>query len=91
MKISCIQMDMHFGESDWNFARAEELVRKTVREEHSDVILLPETWNTGFFPADLSECADDHGKRTKEVFGALAAELQVNIVAGSVANKKDDG
>ena len=91
MKISCIQMNMRLGESDWNFARAEELVRKTVREEHSDVILLPETWNVGFFPADLSACADDHGKRTKEVFGALAAELQVNIVAGSVANKKDDG
>jgi len=91
MKISCIQMDMRLGESEWNFTRAEELVRKAAKEEQSDVILLPETWNTGFFPRDLSECADDHGKRTKEMFGALAKELNVNIVAGSVANKKDDG
>jgi len=91
MKISCIQMDMRLGESEWNFARAEELVRKTAKEEQSDVILLPETWNTGFFPQDLSKCADEHGSRTKEVFGALAKELNVNIVAGSVANKKDDG
>lgn len=91
MKISCIQMDMRLGESEWNFARAEELVRRTAREEGSDVILLPETWNTGFFPADLSKCADDNGKRTKEVFGALAKELNVNIVAGSVANRKLDG
>ncbi len=91
MKISCIQMDMRLGESEWNFARAEELVRKTAQEEQSDVILLPETWNVGFFPRDLSTCADDHGQRTKKVFGALAKEWSVNIIAGSVANKKDDG
>lgn len=91
MKISCIQMDMRLGESDWNFARAEELVRKAAGEEETDVILLPETWNVGFFPRDLSTCADENGKRTKAVFSALAKELHVNIVAGSVANRKADG
>ncbi|MDE7220359.1 MAG: carbon-nitrogen family hydrolase [Oscillospiraceae bacterium] len=91
MKISCIQMDMRLGEPDCNFAHAEELVRAAVRAERPDVVVLPETWNTGFFPKNLSACADRDGERTKAVFSAMAKELNVNIVCGSVANKKADG
>lgn len=91
MKISCIQMDMRLGAADENFAHAEELVRSAVTAEHPDVVVLPETWNTGYFPADLASTADKDGTRTKEVFSALARELNVNIVCGSVANRKADG
>ena len=35
MKISCIQMDMRLGEADWNFARAQELVRAAVSDRKS--------------------------------------------------------
>lgn len=91
MKISCIQMDMRLGEADYNFARAEELIRAAVKAEHADVVVLPETWNTGFFPKELAPCADRDGERTKAVFSALAKELNVNIVCGSVANQKAEG
>lgn len=90
MKVSCIQMDVRLGDADYNFARAEELVRRTAATEGSDVILLPEAWNTGFFPTDLTSCADSDGRRTKTVFSALAKELNVNIVCGSVATRKAD-
>lgn len=90
MKISCIQMDMRLGEADWNFARAQELVRAAVRAERPDVVVLPETWNTGFFPKDLAPCADRDGERTKAVFSALAKELNVNIVCGSVASRRGE-
>ena len=49
MKISCIQMDMAFGAADENFERAKQLIRAAA-QEGPDVIVLPETWNTGFFP-----------------------------------------
>ena len=91
MKISCIQMDMRLGAVDENFARAEALVRETAAREHPDVVVLPETWNTGFFPADLDACADRDGQRTKAVFSALARELGLHIVAGSVASRRADG
>ena len=91
MKISCIQMDMRLGEADYNFSHAEELVRAAVQAEHPDTVVLPETWNTGFFPKDLAPCADRDGERTKAVFSALAKERDVNIVCGSVANRKADG
>lgn len=91
MRISCIQMDMRLGEADYNFAHAEAMVRAAVDRDGSDVAVLPETWNTGFFPEDLAACADQDGARTKRVFSALARELNVNIVCGSVANRKADG
>ena len=91
MKISCIQMDMRLGQVDANFTRAEALIREAVRTGRPDTAVLPETWNTGYFPEDLAPCADRDGARTKAVFSALARELQINIVCGSVANRRGDG
>jgi len=90
MKISCIQMDMRLGEADYNFAHAQALIRQAVARDGSDVVVLPEMWNTGFYPEDLAACADDEGRRTREVFSALARQLQVNIVCGSVAARRGE-
>lgn len=81
-------MDMRLGEADYNFAHAEALIREAAEREAPDAVVLPETWNTGFFPKDLAASADEDGKRTKAVFSALARELNVNIVCGSVANHR---
>ena len=89
MKITCIQMDMKFAEPDANFARAKELIEEAM-ENSPDVIVLPETWNTGFFPKEnLSELCDDDCARVKAEIGALAKQYSVNIVAGSVSNLRD--
>ena len=92
MRVTCIQMDMTFAAPQENFSRAEALLRQAVISEQPDTVLLPETWNTGFFPKEnLAQYADDNGAQTKSVFSALAKEFNVNIVAGSVANRRADG
>ena len=89
MIIACCQMDVRLGESAYNFTHAEELVRKAA-SQGADVIVLPETWNLGFFPREnLAELADPDGENVKKTFGALAAELHVNIVCGSAATARD--
>ena len=90
MRISCVQMDMRLGEPEENFAHAAALLRQAAAvTEKPDVLVLPETWNTGFFPAqDLANLADDDGRRVKAELGTLAGELGVNLVAGSVANRR---
>ena len=88
MKITCLQMDMALGRVEDNFALACAMIRQAMAES-PDVIVLPETWNTGFFPENVRELADMDGTRTKETIGALAKEFAVNIVAGSVANIRD--
>ena len=92
MKITCIQMDMLLGLPESNFRHAEELIEKAAASEKPDVLVLPETWNVGFFPREgLEELADADCKEVKARIGALAAKHRVNIVAGSVANRRADG
>ena len=88
MRVSLIQMDMKQAAPDENFARAEQMI-KTAAEDHPDVMVLPETWNTGFFPSEnLADVSDDNGQRVCRQIGALAREFKVNIVAGSVSNRR---
>lgn len=88
MRLSVIQMDMRLGESAYNFAHAEALLRRAAAEG-ADTALLPETWNTGFFPADhLPERSDRGGEAVKALCAPLARELNMNIVAGSVSDRR---
>ena len=89
MKVACLQMDMKLGCPDENFAKAEQMIRQAMSEQ-PDVLVLPETWNTGFFPKEeLAALSDRDGQRVKAEIGALAKEYRVNIVAGSVSNLRD--
>ena len=86
MKVACLQMDMLLAKPEENFSHAAELVKRAMKDK-PDVLVLPETWNTGFFPREnLQALCDRDGSQVKQVFGALAERNQVNIVAGSVSN-----
>lgn len=90
MRISCVQMNMKLGAPDENYAHAAELICKAM-ETGPDVLVLPETWNTGFFPKhNLPALCDRDGIRTKAQIGELARKFRVNIVAGSISNIKQD-
>lgn len=87
-KISMVQMDCKFAMPEENYAHALDLMKQTLKDE-PDVIVLPETINTGFFPADqLDELADEDGVKTKKIFSEFAKTNHVNVVAGSVTTKK---
>lgn len=89
MRLACAQMAVRLGDVPYNFAHVQELVRKAAAEG-ADVVLLPETWNLGFFPKKgLAALADPDGEKVKAVFGALAKELHANIVAGSAVTLRD--
>ena len=88
MKIACVQMNVLAGQPERNYVVAEALIRKAARKQ-PDVILLPETWNTGFAPQHLDPAqADEDGARTKRLCSALANELGNNLLAGSVTTRR---
>ena len=90
MKIASAQMNVRLGDSAYNFAHAEELVRKAAADG-ADVVMLPETWNLGFFPREnLAELADPNGEKVQSLFGTLAREVRVNIVAGSAVTVRGE-
>ena len=88
MKISCIQMNMRLAAPDENFDAAKRLIEKACADG-CDVCVLPETWNTGFFPREgLSALSDKDGERVRREIGGAAKEFGVNIVAGSVSDAR---
>lgn len=91
MKVKVIQMDMKFADPEFNYQHAAELLEKEAADK-PDVLVLPETWNTGFFPEDnLPGYCDHEGAKVKEICSKIAAKYNVNIVAGSVSNLREDG
>ena len=89
MKVSCLQMNMCLGFPDENFAHANDLIHAAMVAK-PDVLVLPETWNTGFFPKEeLLQLSDRDGEMVKARIGALAEQHHVNIVAGSVSNVRN--
>lgn len=89
MKIACLQMDMRLAAPEENFLHAAKLIENAMADQ-PDVLVLPETWNTGFFPREnLPALCDQDGQQVKAQIGALAERFQVNIIAGSVANVRE--
>ena len=81
MKISIAQFKSKLGAVDENFSTAERLIAAA---KNSDVILLPELWSTGYYPAPVENFADKDGTRTKNFLCAAAKKFSVNIIGGSV-------
>lgn len=90
MRISCIQMDIAFGDPDVNYRRAETLIRAAIAD-HPDVLVLPELWTTGYDLGRLPEIADLHCADTRAFLSAMALAHNVHIVGGSVAVKTAAG
>lgn len=89
MRVACLQMKMLLGQPAENFAHAEELLHAAMVAK-PDVLVLPETWNTGFFPREgLSLLCDRDGEMVKARIGSLAEQYHVNIIAGSVSNMRN--
>ncbi len=89
MKVSCLQMDMQLGLPEENFSHAERMIHEAMKE-HPDVLVLPETWNTGFFPREnLAGLSCRDGQEVKDRIGGLAKTYGIHLVAGSVSNERD--
>ncbi|MCT8138386.1 carbon-nitrogen family hydrolase [Anaerobacillus sp. CMMVII] len=90
VNVTCLQIDIDFGNPVKNQQRVKEEITKAI--SHSpDVIVLPELWSTGYDLPRLDEIADDNGTYTKHFLSQLAKTHHVNIVGGSVAKKSATG
>lgn len=88
-QIAIIQINTQVGQIEDNYAAMKEAIY-TASERSPHIIVLPETWNTGFQPTDeLPSLCDEDGLRTKDMLSHLAKELQIHIVGGSVSTLKE--
>lgn len=57
MRVSVIQMQVQMENKSANLAHAKDLIERSCLDT-PDIILLPETFNVGFFPAEPAPLAD---------------------------------
>ena len=87
-RIALVQTAPVLGQPETNFARVLSRMEAALRD-NPDVLVLPETFNVGFFPREnLAELADADGRRTKALLGGFARQHRVNVVGGSVVTLK---
>ena len=81
-------MDIAFGDPATNRARAREQIEQAAAAG-TDLIILPEMWNTGYSLENIRDIADRNGQETIALMSELAKKHQINIHAGSVADLRD--
>ncbi len=90
--LALLQMDIAIGEPERNFANLESLLHEAVAHDPKpDVIVFPEMWNTGYALERIQELADHYGERTEALLSAFSRKHGVNIIGGSIAEKRDNG
>ncbi|MDA1475796.1 carbon-nitrogen family hydrolase [Bacillus changyiensis] len=87
--ISCLQFAISYGNPSENFKKAQCLIEAESR--HSDILILPELWTTGYDLQNLQQIGDNEGKQTKAWLQNTAKANNIDIVGGSVAVKKQAG
>lgn len=88
MKISIIQLNSILGEKEKNYENVALKIKEAIKE-HPDVLVLPELFDTGFFPINNQiELSDCNGEKTIEFFSKIAKTNSINIIAGSILNNR---
>ncbi|KRE93053.1 nitrilase [Paenibacillus sp. Soil766] len=91
LNLALIQMDITIGDPDANFAHLAKLLQEAMEaEKKPDVLIFPEMWNTGYALTEIHQLADVNGERTKAFLSEFARTHSVNIIGGSIADKKED-
>ena len=85
VRLGIVQSAIQIGQVKENLQMMDAMIHQ-VAQDAPDIIVLPETWNTGFMTGhDLIDLADPNGRQMQELLSGWAKELHVNIVGGSVA------
>ncbi|TBL79685.1 carbon-nitrogen family hydrolase [Paenibacillus thalictri] len=91
LNLALLQMDIAIGEPEANFNKLENMLEEAVTgSPKPDVIVFPEMWNTGYALERIQQLADENGERTDALLSAFSRKHGVNIVGGSIAEKKED-
>ncbi|QNK86108.1 carbon-nitrogen family hydrolase [Sporosarcina sp. resist] len=89
MKYAIYQMEIVAGKPSENRRKVMEWVEKTMESTSPDILVLPEMWTTGYTLSILDEVAEETGQDTIPFLTEISKRFNVNIIGGSVANKKN--
>ncbi|MCD1147952.1 carbon-nitrogen family hydrolase [Peptoniphilus sp. KCTC 25270] len=89
MKISVVQAPVAPLVIKENIHWMENTLEEIIKE-NPDTIVLPELWNTGFAPKELSSLEEDCSEEIRSFLSSFAKKHHVNLIGGSLAQKVGD-
>lgn len=89
MNIKIFQYDVGFGEPEESLNKIKDKL-ESAKFQKDDVLVLPELWTTGFDLKNLNQLSAVNLEPYLTEISNLAKRHQINIVAGSIANKVDE-
>ncbi|MBM7645021.1 putative amidohydrolase [Scopulibacillus daqui] len=89
MKIQLFQIEIIEGEVEQNESRIKALFKENL-DADTEIVVIPEMWNNGYDLHHLAEKADINLTRSLPFIQGLAAKHHVDMIAGSVSNKRND-
>ena len=88
MQIQLFQINVAIANSRQNEQKIATLFEQHL-DDQTDVVVLPEMWNNGYALPQLEKLADEDLAQSYGFIQKLAQNYQVDIVAGSVSNRKE--
>ena len=89
MKIQLFQFHVIYGNTNKNEYKIQKWFKEYLNED-TDVVVLPEMRKNGYALEELKDKADTNLNRSFSLITQLAKQYNVDIVAGSVSNIKDN-
>lgn len=88
--IALLQMDVAFGQPEQNREKVRRMAERVAQwEEHTDIAVLPELWDTAYDLERLTDIADKNGEQAKRLLSDTARALKGYVIGGSVAEQLD--
>lgn len=84
MRVGVIQAETIFASPQKNRLSLEPQIDQLCKQG-IDCLLLPETWNVGFFPNNVREIVSQDGEASISWLKGIAEKYQINVVGGSIA------
>lgn len=92
-KVTLIQSDIEIGEEKQNFKEMKKYLDQAV-EANTDLVVLPETWVTGFGKRifdNITSYAKKESNETLQYLKNFALDNDLHIVGGTILEKERDG
>ena len=92
IKLLAIQIGSVIADKRANEENVEKLLEKALSSQSADFIFLPEVWNVGWDCPSFHSCAEEFENSSSLILlKKIAQKYSVNIIGGSIIQKKADG